>query len=150
MAVINNAAVRGQQGSVLIVVLAVLGISSLLLADTIRHSQNRLQSELERSHLTELQIVAKSVFAQAAIELEQHYSEGATWPAQWQVPTGIEPRVELVSEPCPESYPGQCYKINLTLYGRGNTSLQRSQQFWGEPGCGSAWLNHIELISSVE
>jgi len=109
-----------------------------------------LQKELERSHLAELHIVAKSVFAQAALELEQHYSEGQTWPTRWQVPTGIEPRVELVTEPCPANYPGHCYKINLTLYGRGNTSLQRSKQFWGEPGCGSAWLSSTEFFSSVE
>lgn len=146
---------RAQQGSVLMVVLVTLAVSSLVLAETVLDHQQRLQQELERTHLAELHIVANSVFDQAGLVLESGIMEEANtsagqninnegWPTQWQLPQGIKSSVELLTEHCPEHYPGQCYRIVLTLYGRGGTSLQRQQKYWAEPGCGSAWLTGSE------
>ncbi len=133
-----------QQGSALMLVLSTLAVSSLVLVETVLDHQQRLQQELERTHLAELHIVASSVFDQAGLVLESGLMLGpessSNWPTQWQVPQGITYTVELSTESCPDNYPGQCYRIDLTLYGRGGTSLQRQQKYWGEPGCGSAWL----------
>ena|SRR5690554_726881 len=125
-----------QQGSVLVVVLALLAVSSLVLVDNMHNKQRRLHEELERTHLAELQVVAKSVFIQAGLELEQNYSETQQWPQHWQVPAGIDAHVQLVTEPCPSEQKEECYKVELTLYGRGGTSLKRSQRYWGDPSCG--------------
>ncbi len=133
-----------QQGSILIVVLAALAVSSLALADHLQEKQRRLHSELERTHLAELQVVANSVFAQVGQRLEQSEHDLPEWPIHWQVPQGIEPRVQLIQEACPNEHPlqekGRCYKVELTLYGRSGTRLQRSQRYWGDPACGGAWL----------
>ncbi|MCO4321673.1 hypothetical protein [Aliidiomarina quisquiliarum] len=144
MASINLAKLgRPQQGSVILLVLGTLAVSSLVLADTVLDHQQRLQQELERTYLAELHIVAQSVFDQAGLVLEAGLISGQahpSWPTQWQVPQGITYRAELSPESCPGNYPGHCYRIELTLYGRGGTSLQRQQKYWGEAGCGSAWL----------
>lgn len=128
-----------QQGSVLVLVLALLAVSSLVFVENVQGKQRQMHEELERTHLAELQVVAQSVFIQAALVLEQSYSETQQWPAHWQVPAGIKAHAELITEPCPSEHKEECYKVELTLYGRGATSLKRSQRYWGDPSCGGLW-----------
>lgn len=118
-------------GSVLLAVLLFLTMGSLLLADGHFMQLQRLQREIERTHLAELQIVANSVLLQAALNLE---NPDALWPPDWHLPEGIRLTAELYPEACQEA---QCYRVELQLFGRGNTSVQRSQSYWGELACGN-------------
>jgi|SRR5690554_2296421 len=127
-----------EKGSVLVLVLALLGLTSLAVVHAGQVQQQQVQETVRQIQLAELHVYASTVLRHAGIMLEQGHTNTTSWSDAWQLPSAIQVHIELQQSQCPNQQPG-CYQVHLTLEGRGGVRLERSRKYWAEAGCGQHW-----------
>lgn len=127
-----------ERGSVLVVVLALLGLSTLVLVNAAHVQQSQMQQTVVATQQAELQVYARSILRHAGIMLELGHSDTAEWQSAWQLPNAIQAEIELEETQCPNEHNG-CYRVDLILTGRGGARLERRRHYWAEAGCGHPW-----------